>query len=154
MVAQVTAFILPIFCEASTLQHASCPTASWVALQRLLSLFFLTLSSGAPWYVAEHATAETILEPADPHGETGMSPAWWHQLLAWALESEGKEMKSHGTTVSWYLNFPTSFKLWQSLIHPEWHVLVKALAEHQLCIMLVVCYNRLMAPFDLVRTSL
>lgn len=58
------------------------------------------------------------------------------------------------TTASWHLSFPKSFKLWQSLIHSEWCVLVKALAEHHLCIMLVVCYNHLMAPFDLVRTSL
>lgn len=75
--------------------------------------------------------AETILEPADPEWrETGTSSAWCCQLLGWTLEFKRKEMKWYGTTLSWHLDFPQSFKSGQSLIQPEQCVLVKALAEH------------------------
>lgn len=114
--------------------------------------------------VNEHTALITFLKSADPYSKKPRGALPGSHNWGLSLENlKGSQLKFVGplgfwhlnlASEFWHLNFFASLKVWHNLVHPAQSVLMNPLPEHWLCIKLLVYYSHLMAPFDLIHTSL
>lgn len=149
VLARVVVVILPSVVVCGEPPAVQCPSCFRVIQEAVWRDWRLFLSSGAWWWEGEHSGREN--PGACWPLRWGTAPSSSRAGSSATNEKEGNKVaRDHAQ----HLSLSKSCEWWQSRIRPKSCVLVKPCAEHELCITPFVRCNHLMAPFDLVQSSL